>query len=294
MDNLIYALNRLQMKQLWCTIREPLRKNIHRLFPWLQIYHIGARKACRKRYLSPAFAKPLLCTALLQLWFYWIPPNILFMNGSFLFVWIWWPQQKVKSWHFHVLYTWLHTHSQHCCCSLCHILFSHFSPWDVEDGYRFLQHTWQTVKGKYSCGSLVKYSKKDLWLFFRWHCIITTTSVEGGQIYLSAMHYYDGKTLEYHLCGYNSQLLVIDLALFHTNSQPDSLQYDLCQQCISLHISFILWKLKRRNKYILSFLNASIKHFLCFYHSQRYKRRMYGHWYLKCKIAWPHLGQVWW
>lgn len=128
-----------------------------------------------------------------------------------------------------VWYTWLHTRSQHCSRSLCHILFSRCSPQVVEHGYWFLQHTWQTVKGKYSCGSLVKYSKKDLWLFFRWHCIITTTSVKGGQICLSAMLYYDGKTLEYHSCGCNTQLLVIDLASFQIKSQPDSLHHDLCQ-----------------------------------------------------------------
>lgn len=73
-----------------------------------------------------------------------------------------------------------------------------------------------------------KYSKKDLGLFFRRHCVITITSVKGDQIYLSAMLYCDGKTLECHSSGFNTQLLVIDSVLFHSRSQPDWLYHGIC------------------------------------------------------------------
>lgn len=119
-----------------------------------------------------------------------------------------------------------HVHTLNTTLVLCHIPFSRCNPRDVECGYRFLQHTWEAVKRKYSCGSLVEYSKKDLWLFFKLHCAIT--SVKGGQIYLSATLYCDGMTLEYHSWGFNTQLLVIDSAFFHSKSQPDCLHHGLC------------------------------------------------------------------
>lgn len=51
--------------------------------------------------------------------------------------------------------------------------------------------------------------------------------------------------------------------------------------CISVNISFIVRKMMIRKNYILSFLNASMKHVLCFYYSiKRYKRHVCGQ-YLK-------------
>lgn len=160
------------------------------------------------RCLIPARASFLLSTALLWLLFYWIP------SGSY-------------EWELCVVSaednsprsdTLGHVHALNTTLILCYIPFSRCDPQDVE---------WSQISPTHlsSCEREIqlwligyKYSKKDLWLFFRWHCVITITSVKGGQSCLSAMLYSDGKTLEHHPCGFNTQLLVVDSALFHSKS----------------------------------------------------------------------------
>lgn len=164
------------MKQLWCTIREPLCINIHRLFPWLRYCHIDAGKV--NPHLNSTQGEVFssyFCFILAE--------NSFVMVAHLLNSTV----SASHEWEFCVgsaednspmSDTLGHVHTLNTTLVLFHIPFSCCNPRDAECGYRFLQHIWEAVKGKYSCGSLDKYSKKDLWLVFRWHCVITIPSVK--------------------------------------------------------------------------------------------------------------------
>lgn len=173
------------MKQLWCTIREPLCINIHRLFPWLLYCHKDAGKV--NPYLNSTqeeVVNSCFCFILAENSFVMVA-HLLNSTVSPSYEW----EFCVGSAEDNSLMSDIlgRVHALNTTLVLCHIPFSCCNPQDVECGYRFLQRTWEAVKGKYSWGSLVKYSKKDLWLFFRWHCVIAIPSVKGGQIYLCAI-----------------------------------------------------------------------------------------------------------
>lgn len=99
------------------------------------------------RCLIPAFALFLLSTALLWLLFYWI---VLYSTCC-----EWEMCVASAEGHSPTSDTLGRARALNTTLVLCHIPFSCCDPWDVECGYRLLQHAWAAVKGKYSCGSLV-------------------------------------------------------------------------------------------------------------------------------------------